>query len=45
MQLQAQGRLKLTCLISHTFEAQQAAQALRLLDEHTADVVQVVLEF
>lgn len=45
MQLQAQGKLNLTRLISHTFRAQEAAEAFRLLDRGASDVVQVVLDF
>lgn len=45
IQLQAQQKINLTRLISHTFDAPQAAEAFRLLDEHAADAVQVVLRF
>lgn len=45
MQLQAQGKLNLTRLISHTFPARGAAEAFQLLDANTADALQVVLEF
>lgn len=45
MQLQAQGRINLTRLISHTFDARDAADAFRLLDENMGEVVMVVLKF
>lgn len=45
MQLQAQGKLNLTRLISHTFKAQEAGEAFRLLDANVGGVLQVVLEF
>lgn len=45
MQLQAQGKLDLTRLISHTFPAHRAADAFQLLDESAANALQVVLAF
>lgn len=45
MQLQAQGRLDLKSLVTHTFDARAAAAAYRLLDENPNDAVQVVLKF
>ena len=45
MQLQAEGKLNLTRLISHTFPASQAAEAFELLDKGSGEVMQVVLDF
>jgi 2-desacetyl-2-hydroxyethyl bacteriochlorophyllide A dehydrogenase len=45
MQLQAQRKINLTRLISHTFPARAAADAFRLLDEGGGEVLQVVLAF
>lgn len=45
MQLQAQRKLNLTRLISHTVAAADAAEAFRLLDEGASEVVQAVLDF
>lgn len=45
MQLQAQGKLNLTRLISHTFPASRAAEAFELLDRGDGKMMQVVLDF
>ncbi len=45
MQLQAQGRIDLQRLVTHTYAARDAAQAYQLLDENPSDAVQVVLKF
>ncbi len=45
MELQAQGKINLTRLISHTFPAREAANAFQLLDNNTGDVMQVMLDF
>jgi len=45
MRLQAEGRLDLKPLISHTFPVADAADAFRLLDERPHEAVQVVLAF
>jgi 2-desacetyl-2-hydroxyethyl bacteriochlorophyllide A dehydrogenase len=45
MDLQTQGRLKLTQLITHTFPAREAAEAFHLLDSGAPEVMQVVLDF
>lgn len=44
MQLQADGLLNLTPLISHTFPFHQAAEAFRILDEDPVTTLQVVLD-
>lgn len=44
MQLQAQGKLNLTRLITHTFPASRAAEAFELLDRGSGEVMQVVLD-
>lgn len=45
MDLQAQGKINLTLLISHTFDAHDAAEAFRLLDQSPEEVLQAVLKF
>lgn len=45
MQLQAQRRLNLVPLISHTFDARDAVDAFRLVDANPADLVLAVLKF
>jgi 2-desacetyl-2-hydroxyethyl bacteriochlorophyllide A dehydrogenase len=45
MGLQAEGKLDFESLISHTFPAEDAAEAFRLLDENADETVQVVLTF
>ncbi len=45
MRLQAEGRVDLTPLVSHTFPVAEAAEAFRLLDERPHEAVQVVLAF
>lgn len=45
MQLQAEGRLDLKRLVTHTFPADHAADAYRLLDTDPGEAVQVVLKF
>jgi 2-desacetyl-2-hydroxyethyl bacteriochlorophyllide A dehydrogenase len=45
MGLAAEGRLELEPLVTHTFAAQDAAEAFRLLDQHPEQAVQVVLKF
>ena len=45
MDLQGQGRIDLKGLVTHTFDARDAADAYRLLDENPAEAVQVVLKF
>jgi threonine dehydrogenase-like Zn-dependent dehydrogenase len=44
IELATAGRLAVTDLITHTFPLERAADAFALLDEPTADVLQVVLE-
>jgi threonine dehydrogenase-like Zn-dependent dehydrogenase len=41
----ARGRLELEPLVSHLVQADRAADAFRLLDEHPEEAVQVVLDF
>ncbi|HZW04514.1 MAG TPA: zinc-binding dehydrogenase [Anaerolineaceae bacterium] len=45
MRLQVEGLLNLRPLITHVVPFEQAAEAFRLLDEHPADALQVVLSF
>jgi threonine dehydrogenase-like Zn-dependent dehydrogenase len=45
MRLQAEGRVDLRPLISHTFPVADAAEAFELLDERPHEAVQVVLAF
>jgi threonine dehydrogenase-like Zn-dependent dehydrogenase len=45
MELQAKGHIDLKRFVTHTFDARDAAQAFRLLDENPAEAVQVVLRF
>ena len=45
LELQAEGVLKLKPLISHTFPLVQVADAYKLLDEHSDQVMQVVIDF
>jgi threonine dehydrogenase-like Zn-dependent dehydrogenase len=45
MRLQADGRVDLSPLISHTFPVADAAEAFALLDERPHEAVQVVLSF
>lgn len=45
MQLQAEGKINLVRLISHTFGFRDAGEAFRLLDNNTGEVMQVVLDW
>ncbi|MFI6284366.1 zinc-binding alcohol dehydrogenase [Streptomyces sp. NPDC051018] len=45
LELVAAGQVDVTSLVSHLIPADRAADAYRLLDEHPADALQVVLEF
>ncbi|HBY98437.1 MAG TPA: oxidoreductase [Chloroflexi bacterium] len=44
MRLQAEGRLNLRPLITHVHPFEHAAEAFRLLDQHPAEALQVVLD-
>lgn len=45
MELQARQKINLTRLISHTFDAQAAAEAFHLLDSSPDQALQIVLKF
>jgi len=45
IELQAEGLLNLKPLITHKFPLEQAAEAYRLLDEHSDQALQVVIDF
>ncbi len=45
MALAIKGKIELLSLISHTFPAGEAAKAFELIDQHSGETLQVVLDF